>query len=183
MNAEPSLKSQHKETRFTPWWNSLQKQKPRSPERATNDRIPAIDLNQSIFHFCICMFNPLRRADAELNTLLFLESNRSSVCRNSSSVHIKSCLKSSFDLVILCLMIHLNLARRYGRAFWVMRCSCWFDVDHHLARQPETAMPTSASCAKLHFLSPSTTFQKMFFLSLWKTFPFASWLCSQCANV
>lgn len=114
--------------------------------------VPAIYLNQSIFHFFICMFNPLRRADAELNKL-FLELNRSSVCRNLSAVHIKSCLKRLFDLVILCLMIHFNLARRYGRAFWVMRCSCWFDVDHHLARQPETAMPTSASCAKLHFLS------------------------------
>lgn len=40
--------------------------------------VPAIYLNQSIFHFSICMFNPLRRADAELNKL-FLASNGSSV--------------------------------------------------------------------------------------------------------
>jgi len=97
----------------------------------------AIYLNQSIFHFFICMFNPLRRAVVELNKL-FLGSNHSSVCRNLSALHIKSRL---FDFVIFffCLMIHF-------RAFWVMRCSCWFDVDHQLARQPS---PHTQPCQQM----------------------------------
>lgn len=106
--------------------------------------VQAIYLNQSIFHFFICMFNPLRRAKQIIFRVESFQCVETwALC--TLRVAWRACLILwFFYLFFFCFMIHFNLAERFE--WWdvpvgLMLITSWH-ANHHLR---DSALPAAAS--------------------------------------